>query len=96
MNNAKVGTKSAGNKGKGRPKGAKNKVSTNLKVFLNDLFSDNTALLQQDFAALQPFQRLTIFEKLLKYVIAPETTKTMIDFSELTENQLNAIIDRLK
>lgn len=62
-----------GNSGnpKGRPAGAQNKSNTDLRNFLTDFLEQNKDTLQKDFTEIEPFQRLQIFEKLIKYALPP-------------------------
>ncbi|KAF0132034.1 MAG: hypothetical protein FD155_558 [Bacteroidetes bacterium] len=57
----------------GRPKGSKNKVSTELKTWVQMLITSNTEQLEKDLQSLEPNQKWVIIEKLLQFVIPKAT-----------------------
>ena len=59
----------------GRPKGSPNKVTSDVKAFIADVIESNRETIISDLQALEPYQRLTILERLMRYVIAPEQAK---------------------
>jgi len=83
----------------GRPKGAKNKVTIEVKEFLSNFLNDNLSKLQEDFDNLESKERLYFIEKLLKYVVpikADQTVKQPISkYADWTDEQLKAEIERL-
>ena len=56
-------------KGKGRPKGSKNKSTDNIKKAFHQLITDNLEVLQEDLDDLTPKDRLKTITDLAKYVI---------------------------
>ena len=52
---------------KGRPKGVPNKVTGDLRQWLNKLVDDNRTTFESDLKELEPAQRLQILEKLMQY-----------------------------
>lgn len=78
----------------GRPKGSKNKVTTELKEWISELIDQNRELFLKDLIALEPKDRLVIIEKLMQYVI-PKATESKISFDSLSDSQLNKIIDNI-
>jgi len=81
---------------KGRPQGAKGKTSTELreriKTFLDGSFDE----MQEDFKKLDPVQKLAFYERLLKFAVPVMSTQDMqINFEDLSESQLDEIINRL-
>jgi hypothetical protein len=91
-------TKTSFKKGEGgRPKGKPNKVTGNLREWINGFIEDNRQQIQADFKALEPKDRIMMFEKLLKYALPTlQATSLTTDFEKLTDEQLDEIIDRLK
>ena len=55
------------NNPKGRPKGTPNKVTGDLRQWLNKLVDDNRTTFEADLKELEPAQRLQILEKLMQY-----------------------------
>ncbi len=53
----------------GRAKGTPNKVTCTIKQFITQLIDDNRQQIIDDLNKLQPFQRLSVLERLLAYVI---------------------------
>jgi hypothetical protein len=64
-------TKGAG----GRPKGAKNKVSEQLRERLEILLSDEWQQIKEDFKELTPKERIEAYIKLMEYSI-PKLNRT--------------------
>ena len=80
----------------GRPKGSPNKVSTDLRKWINDFIDDNRAQIKRDWLKLDPKDRITLFEKLLKYSLPTlQSTSMDISFEKMSEEQLDEIINRL-
>lgn len=69
----------------GRPKGAKNKVTNDIKLKFETLLNDNLTTLQSDIDKMQPRWRVHYILELAKYVI-PTLRATDID---LTTNEDN-------
>ena len=86
----------SGNK-TGRPKGKPNKVTGNLREWINDFINGNREQVEADFKALEPKDRIVMFEKLLKYTLPTlQATSLTADFEKMTDEQLDEIINRLK
>jgi hypothetical protein len=84
-----------GNKN-GRPKGATGKLSGDLRSKINSIIENNIETIQSDIDSLEPIQRLQIFEKLLKYALPTLQAQSFdVDFSTLSESQLNQIINNI-
>lgn len=79
------------NNPKGKPKGAVNRTTRELREAMTAFIDTNIDKLQKDFDSLEPKDRLTFFEKALRLVLPPPP-----DPSNLTESQLLEIIDYLK
>lgn len=89
-NSMNKGTFKPGNPGK--PKGAKNRTSEQIRELLLNFIDYNIDKLQTDFEAMEPEKRLSFLEKLLKHILpAP-----LHELERLTDDQLNELINRLK
>ncbi|GAB6395239.1 MAG: hypothetical protein MdMp024_1551 [Bacteroidales bacterium] len=71
----------------GRPKGSPNKVTADLREWIKDLLEGNREQFTRDFEALEPYQRLIFWEKLLAYVlpkpVAEKEEKQQVEGIEL-------------
>ena len=56
----------------GRPIGTPNKITADLKAFIADIVEMNREAIKRDLEALEPYQRLVILEKLMRFVIPQE------------------------
>jgi hypothetical protein len=80
----------------GRAKGTPNKVTTDLRGWINKLLNDNRKQFESDLKHLEPQQRLMIFEKLLPYAVPKmQSVEAKIDINDLTDEQLNTVINGL-
>jgi len=80
----------------GRSSGTPNKVTTDLRSWVNELLDRNRQQIDEDIKRLDPQQRVAIFEKLLSYAIPKmQAVEAKIDLSHLTEEQLDIIINNL-
>lgn len=84
------------NKTGGRAKGTPNKTSQEMRDKIQDVLMDNWGKVNKDMQKLKPKERLDFMVKLLPY-ITPKLNNTdfKFDFSALTEEQLDTIIERL-
>lgn len=85
-----------GKKYGGRKKGVPNKVTSNLRDWLGKLIDKNRLQIARDIKALEPKERLMILEKFMQYT-APkmQSVQTKIDFNQLSNGQLDDLIDEL-
>lgn len=83
--------KGVSNNPRGKPKGAVNKTTRQLREAMVAFVNANITKLQKDFDTLEPKDRLAFFEKALRLVLPPPP-----DPSNLSETQLLEIIDYLK
>lgn len=82
----------------GKPKGAKNKVNTELRGLIQKLFDDNFDKIQEDLEILEPKDRLKFISDLLPYLLPKlqsTTHNTEIDLNAMTEEDLDKLIDRI-
>lgn len=81
----------------GRPKGVPNKTTTDLRMWINNFIDKNRTQIQKDWKALEPKERILMFEKLLKYSLPTlQATSLDVNFEQLTDEDLDTIIDKLK
>lgn len=76
----------------GRPKGSPNRNTEQIRERLQQFIDDNLETLQQDFDKLEPKDRISFLEKMLKHILpAP-----LNELEKLSEEQLQELIKRLK
>jgi predicted component of type VI protein secretion system len=81
----------------GRPKGATNKTSLQLRETINNFLETNFEKVVEDFAKLKPNERVKFYTDLLNYGL-PKLQAVQIenDFDSLTDDELDHIINKLK
>ena len=82
----------------GRPKGAKNKVNTQMRDLIQQLFDDNFDTIQEDLENLDPKDRLKFLSDLLPYLLPKLQSTThsqKIDLDSMSEEDLEKLIDRI-
>ncbi|WP_242121646.1 hypothetical protein [Aestuariivivens sediminicola] len=80
----------------GRKKGTPNKVTSSIREWLEKLIDKNRLQIQRDIKALEPKERLQILEKFMQYTIPKmQSVQTKIDFTQLSDEQLDYIINEL-
>lgn len=91
-------TKTSFRKGQGgRKPGVPNKVTRDLRDWLNAFIQGNVKQIEKDWRLLEPRDRIILFEKLLKYSLpALQATSLTVDFDKLSDEDLDKIIDGLK
>lgn len=67
-----------GNKGGGRPKGSKNKATSELRQIIQDFLDSNINKLQNDFDSLEPKERIDTIIKLMDFAL-PKLQRSTID-----------------
>lgn len=89
----------AGNPGK--PKGAVNKVNTEIRNKISKFLETNWATIEQDFLNIDPKDRMVFYEKLLQYALPKlqsvaykDEMESLID--RLTPEQIEQVINELK
>lgn len=88
----KKGAKKTG----GRVKGTPNRVTSDLRQWVNDLLNSNRATFAEDLRRIEPHQRLAIMEKLLSYALPRlQSVESKIDYSNLTDDQIDKIITEI-
>ena len=80
----------------GRPKGKPNKVTAELREWVQKLIDDNRKQLETDLMKLDPKDRWQVIEKLMSYVVPKmSTVEANMNLSALSDEQLNAVVDEL-
>ena len=88
-----------GNSGnpEGRPKGAVNKTSSQLRETITDFLENNFEKIVTDFEGLKPKERVKVYCDLLQYGLPRlQAIQLETDFERLTDEQLDDIIESLK
>lgn len=79
------------NNRKGRPR-KPNKITTELKGWIQRLIDDNRVQLETDLKALEPKERWQIIEKLMNYTIPKlSNVEANLEYDNLTDEHLNRI-----
>ena len=73
----------------GRPKGAVNKTTTEIREHFQNLVSDNLEQLDSDLKGLEPLQRLKVVIELAKFVVP---TLKATELKAVSENGFNPIV----
>ena len=76
----------------GRVKGTLNKTTTEIKEMINQFISGNIEDLQKNYDSLEPEKKLQFFRDLLKFVL-PTQNQSEININQLTESELDKLID---
>lgn len=80
----------------GRPKGVKNKVTTETRAWLQKIVNDNRDQLEKDLMKLDPRDRWNIIEKLLQYCLPKlSTIDASVKFDQLTDENIEDIVNEL-
>ena len=80
----------------GRPKGKPNKVTQDMRQWLSAVLEKNRSQMEKDLKALEPKERLQILERLMQYVVPKQqAVSAEVDFSKLTDSQLDAIVTEI-
>jgi len=81
----------------GRPKGAKNKVPNKLREDIIAFLGEEFVNIKKDFKDLESKDKLKFYTDLLQYGLPKlQATSMDINFEDLTDEQLDEIIERLK
>lgn len=87
----------------GRPKGKPNKVTAELKDWINQIISDNKNQVVDDLKKLEPKDRLQILERLMQYVVPKQQSISVeaqiqaeyTELEKLLSNAPEAAIDKI-
>lgn len=75
----------------GRPKGAPNKVTTELRQWVSNLIDNNRTQIEQDLMSVEPDKRLVMLEKLMQYVLPKQQQIVEDKSNEFREQLLKAL-----
>jgi len=78
---------------KGRPKGAKDKATADIRANISAFIAHNWQGIQASYEKLEPKEQLIFFEKLLKYSVAPLQSinvqaETRSELESMSESQV--------
>jgi hypothetical protein len=76
----------------GRPKGSPNKVTSNMRQWIDNFLQEKFPELQKGFEKLDHYQKWVIVEKLLQYTI-PKMQAVSVE--ALVEAEMNSLADLL-
>lgn len=80
----------------GRPKGAKNKVSAEIRDLLSTFCKENLPQIMEDFRGLKPKDRVALFVDILPFVVSKLSTQdSHISFESLSDDDINTIVNEL-
>lgn len=80
----------------GRPKGTPNKVTTELKTWVQKLIDNNRSQLEKDLKQLEPKDRWAVIERLMSYTLPKmSSVEAKVEFDKLTDEQLNTVINEI-
>jgi hypothetical protein len=90
-------TKGITNNPNGRPKGIPNKSTNDLRQWVGDFIEGEREQIVSDWKALEPKDRIVMFEKLMRFVLPTlQATTLQTDFDRMTDADLDYIIAGLK
>lgn len=84
----------------GRAKGTPNKVTTELRSRMSDFLSARWEDIEEDFRQLDPLSRITMYERMLKFVLPAMQSVSMeasihTRIEGLSDQQLNSLIEKV-
>ncbi len=77
----------------GRPKGIPNKVTQNMREWISALIDNNREQIEEDLKALEPKERVQMFERLMQYVV-PKQQAVSADLQDLRARN-RPLVERL-
>lgn len=79
---------------KGRPKGKPNKVTSELKFWIQELIDGNRDNFEKDLKKLEPKDRLMIIEKLMNYVVPKQQAISIEAQVQAEYAELEKLLDK--
>ncbi len=79
----------------GRRPGTPNKANATFKQFLTGLIDGRREQIEADLDSLQPRDRLMMIERLMAYCYPKAQTDLRVNFDQLADAELDAIINHL-
>jgi len=84
------------NNPKGRPVGAENKLTGELRQRIKTFLDGNFKTIEADFKTLDPEKRITLYERYLKFVLPSlQATDVSLNIEKMTDAELDQVINRL-
>ncbi len=81
---------------RGRPKGSKNKVTGELREMITAFLEQEFPTIQRQWKLLSPKDKAKLYTDLLNYSVPKlQAISTELDFENLTDEQLDSIIEKL-
>lgn len=78
----------------GRPKGVPNKVTSELKTWIQELIDGNRKKFETDLKDLDPKDRLMILEKLMQYVVPKQQSISVEAQIQAEYSELEKLLDK--
>jgi hypothetical protein len=78
----------------GRTKGTPNRTTKELKELIHNIVEVQLDTIEEDLKDLEPKDRLNILLKLVEYVL-PKQREQKIDFSNLSDAEIDELINRI-
>jgi len=80
----------------GRGSGTPNRVTTELKTWIQSLIDNNRVQLEADLKALEPKERWQVVERLMQYTTPKlQNIEATLEYDKLTDEHLNMIVTDL-
>lgn len=80
----------------GRPPGALNKNTKELREMVSNFLVKNFETITQDFEQLEPRERTKLYFNLLQYGLPrPQNVSSEINFENLSEEELNKLVEEV-
>lgn len=79
---------------KGRPKGKPNKVTSELKSWIQQIIDGNRGKFEEDIEKLEPKDRLMIIEKLMNYVVPKQQAISVEAQVQAEYAELEKLLDK--
>jgi len=77
----------------GRPVGSSNKVTTEIKTWIQALIDDNRGQLEADLKKLEPKERWQIIERLMQFVTPKmQAVESTMELDMLSEEHIDKIV----
>lgn len=84
------------NNPKGKPPGAINRLSRDVRQTITDFLNENWPEVEQEFHKLKGRDKVNFFRDLLQYAIPKmQAVAVDMDFNRLTDEQLDMVINKL-
>ena len=80
----------------GRPKGSKNKVTTEVRDWISKVIDKQRPQLEKDLKLLEPAERWRIIEKLMSYVVPKmQAVEANVNLNKLSDEDLDKLANNI-